>query len=82
MISNEIGINPKYLSHLFAERTGEGFSAYLRRARIEKAKQLLTETDDPTALIATACGFRTSSYFIEVFRHVEGVTPTQYRKQK
>lgn len=53
----------------------------IRRLRINKARQLLAETDLPIQLIAEACGYATYNYLTLIFKKVTGITPTQYRKQ-
>ena len=50
-------------------------------ACIIPAKNELTKTDDAIAAISEKCGFSSLSYFCRAFRHKEGCTPLQYRKQ-
>ena len=49
------------------------------RVRIERAKQLLAETDLPLAGVAHRSGFRSTPYLVEVFKRKTGVTPGDYR---
>ena len=53
---------------------------YLKQYRIQQAAQLLTDTDDKVAEIASRCGFQDVSYFTRAFRECRGCVPTQYRK--
>lgn len=53
---------------------------YLARLRMEHAKTLLRETDMKIIDIAFACGFSSSQYFANTFRHTTGLTPTGYRR--
>ena len=48
--------------------------------RIDKALELLRDTDDTIDDIAGRCGFNTPMYFREMFRNVTGMTPAGYRK--
>ena len=54
--------------------------AELNRLRIERARQLLWETDWPNKEIADECGFRYLEGFHAAFRRIEGRTPGEYRK--
>lgn len=74
-------INKHYLSKSFKRQFGQNISAYLQSVRITKAKQLLRFTDKTLEEIGEAVGITPARYFSEVFRAVEGLTPTQYRKQ-
>jgi len=77
-LAEGLGLTPAYFSRLFEQKTGERFSAYLTRARISRAQQLLRGN---AALneIARACGFQRKNYFCEVFRKQTGMTAMQYR---
>lgn len=72
-------MNSSYLSHLFRKQTGEKFVQYLNSIRIEKARQLLANTDRKLYQIAKAVGYDNNKYFFRVFKKWEGMTPEQYR---
>ena len=72
-------INPKYLGQLFKQQTGYYFTDYLSNVRIEKAKELLVNTNLKSYDIAMKVGFTDSSYFANVFKKKVGVYPTKYR---
>ncbi len=74
------GVSKSYLSRVFPEYTGEHFSAYLQRIRIERAKELLRLTNDHIYEIASKVGFWSSRYFSKVFHEIVGVTPAEYRR--
>ncbi|GJG87809.1 hybrid sensor histidine kinase/response regulator [Gemmatimonadetes bacterium T265] len=71
-------------SHLF-RRTREMLDAtpseLLRRARLERAAQLLREGAGSVAEVAYAVGFQSVSHFSQSFREAHGVSPSQYREQ-
>ena len=73
-------ISTSYLSRLFSKETGESFSSYLSRMKIEWAKQLLESTDMPVSQIGDELGFNEAGYFIKTFKKQEGITPSCYRK--
>lgn len=53
----------------------------LRRVRLELAKRLLAETNDPITNIVFASGFNSRQVFSSLFRKETGVTPSEYRRQ-
>lgn len=55
---------------------------YVIEYRLQKAKELLNETDLNMTEIADRCGFNSSSYFTEMFKRQFGITPREYRKSK
>ena len=73
-------VSPSHFSRIFHEEMGVGFSAYVNRLRVEKAKKLLNETNLTLAEIAQAVGFSNQQYFSKVFKAETGKTPGQYRK--
>ncbi len=77
---NLLFINVNYLSRTFVKQTGEKFSCYLNRTRIEKAKKLLLRRDNlHIHEIADAVGFGNNpQYFSQVFKKYTGLTPTQF----
>lgn len=52
----------------------------ITRLRMERAKRLLVEVDEPIKFIARSCGFSGATYFHEAFIKSEGVTPVAYRR--
>ncbi|MDZ8118783.1 DNA-binding transcriptional regulator [Pontiella sp. NLcol2] len=53
----------------------------IRRLRMNRAKELLAETDLPMADIAEACGYSSYNYLSHAFRNATGISPSAYRKQ-
>jgi LacI family transcriptional regulator len=51
----------------------------IRRAHVERAKRLLSQTDLPMAGIADGSGFASAAWFSKTFHDVAGETPSQYR---
>ncbi len=76
-----LSYNPKYLSHLFREKTGSGYAAYLRALRIRYAVLLFDHGIESVKNVALLSGFSNPLYFSTVFREETGLTPTEYRKQ-
>ncbi len=79
-VSEELGFTPTYFSTMFKKKTGTGFSKYLMSLRIEKAKELLKDTNDPVSEICRRVGYSDIKHFNRIFEQVSGVKPTVYRK--
>jgi AraC-like DNA-binding protein len=62
------------------QETGTTFVELLIAARIERAKQMLRETDWTSTAIASFVSFKSPNYFGELFRRRVGYTPAQYRR--
>ena len=77
-LADEMGYNPKYLSHSFKEKVGMGFSAYLRTVRLKHAVFLMEHGVESIKNIAYLCGFSDPLYFSSVFKESLGVSPKEY----
>ncbi|TCM99549.1 AraC family transcriptional regulator [Paenibacillus sp. BK033] len=78
--AEHIGTNPFYLSKSFKVVTGKNFIDYLTELRIERAKELLRESELKINDVAEQVGYQ-HSYFNRIFKKLEGMTPTSYREQ-
>ena len=79
-LADETHINKYYLSHAFKREYGVSPINYMINKRIEESKYLLAETDLSLSQIAQLLGFSSLSYFSQVFRRTQSVTPMEYRK--
>jgi LacI family transcriptional regulator len=73
--------SPSTLERRIKALFGHSLKSEITRVRLESAKLLLRETNLKISQIASRTGFNESKYFCEVFRSVEGITPTMFRKQ-
>jgi AraC-like DNA-binding protein len=80
-IAGELYVSHMYLSQLFRDVTGSSVINYIVRFRIEKAKEILEETDRPIYEIAESVGFHDIKHFSKTFKKVIGTSPSAYRKQ-
>ena len=80
-ISKYVGMSRTYFSIFFKTHYNEGFSDYLTRLRVEKASNMLSQTETPIPAIAAQCGFKTVQYFTRAFKKVMGLTPGAVRKK-
>lgn len=78
-IAKELDISQYYFSHLFRESMGISPYRYVIQQRVERVKQLLTNTEMSIAEIALACGFNSQSQMTLHFRKSTGTTPKKYR---
>lgn len=76
----DIGFSVSYFSTIFKKETGEGFSKYLTRVRIEQAKLLLQETTASVADICEQVGYSDLKHFTGTFKKATSLNPGQYRK--
>lgn len=84
---NLLYVNADYLGKLFRKEMNEGFTQYVTRVRIDKAKQLIIEKENHKVYqIAEDIGFgNNSQYFYQVFKKHTGLTPLEFKsvfKQK
>lgn len=68
-----------HFSRLFKQSIGIAPYQYLLQQRVERAKQLLKQTDRSIIDIACLCGFNSHSHLSKQFRQLTGTTPKAYR---
>lgn len=71
----------KYLSHLFKQKMGVGFSQYVNQLRLRYAHGLLDQRIYSVAEVAAQCGYSDAFYFSKVFKKAVGIPPNEYRKK-
>lgn len=81
-IAERMGCSAKYLSRVFKEHTGLNLAGYISLFRINKAKELLEQTDWNVQEIAGKVGIYSRTTFIRLFKKYEGITPNAYRDLK
>ncbi len=79
-VSREVNISPYYFSKIFKEETGVNFIEYLTNIRMEKAKELLKDTEYSMKEICSMVGYSDPNYFSRSFKKNVGVTPTEYKE--
>lgn len=78
-ISEKVGLHPSYLSKIFKDETGATLSEYWTKARMERAMELIRNTDMKVYEVAEQVGYATPHYFIKIFIRHFGMTPHEYR---
>jgi two-component system, response regulator YesN len=74
-----LNLSKHYVCYLFKKETGDNITLYVNKLRIEKAKQLVTETDCKIKEIYDRLGFSDQQYFCKIFKKITGMTVMQYR---
>ncbi len=80
-ISAHCLVSHYYLSHLFRKEMGLTVTAFIKKSRIDKAKELLKLPDFSVADVAYSVGFQDPNYFSKSFRSHVGITPTEFRSK-
>jgi len=79
-LAEKFSFSPNYLGLLFKEKTDQYFSDYLNTLRMERAKELLLNTNKKVYEVADLTGYRYLPYFSKKFRECYGMSPLEYRK--
>ncbi len=78
-VAKHLGVDPCHLSREFSKKIPNGFYGYLQELRIEKAKDLLKNTDLSIYEVLLESGFSNQRTFNRVFKNLTGCTPKDYR---
>lgn len=77
----EVRVSPLYLARAFKTAVGQSPHQYVLRRRLERAKELLRNTDRPIVDVALSAGFSSQSHLSNWFLRDVGVSPAAYRRQ-
>ena len=80
-MADHVHLSRAYLSMLFKRDTGQHFSAFLQRVRLEAACGLMAGRDLSIQEIADRTGFFDASHLSRAFKARYGCSPKQYRKE-
>lgn len=80
MLSTQLGYSSRHLARRIAEETGTSFTELLTQIRLQKASDLLAETDLILEEVARQSGYRNTSGLYKRFQAVYGMSPGEYRK--
>lgn len=82
VVADHLFVSESYLMHLFKKELGKTFNTCLTEYRIMVAKSLLREEKHRMYEIAELVGYSDMKYFGQVFRKVEGCSPSEYVKKQ
>lgn len=77
-----VGVSRAQLFRRFQKELGTGISAYITQCRLQEAKSLLRYTDKPLGEVSSYLCFSSQSYFQNVFKKHNKMTPLEYRKNR
>lgn len=80
-VAKAVHLNMNYFSEYFREKTGETFSQFVIRSRMEEAKRMLMSPEVKVQDIADRLGYENPRYFSRAFKQLVGMTPKEYREQ-
>lgn len=79
-LAQTLNIHPVHLSRDFSKYFGSSFGDYIRKVKVEKSLQLISQRKLDLTQIALDCGFSDQSHFTRCFKQINGINPSQYRK--
>ena len=80
-VARHASVSVRVLERRFAKRTGMTVKNAIERAKIERVKTMLSETNEQVKSIARVCGFTTVSHLTVRFRRLERMTMSEYRRR-
>lgn len=73
-------LSPSYFSKTFKDVFGFTYAEFLKKCRLEKAKELLEKTDWKIHYISKSVGYENTKFFTRTFKQVYGISPKSYRE--
>lgn len=79
-LARHSGVHPVHLAQAFRSRYGMSVGSYVRRVRVERARQELATGRSSISQVALSAGFTDQSHLTRVFRSHTGMTPSRFRR--
>ncbi|MBR2283629.1 MAG: helix-turn-helix transcriptional regulator [Ruminococcus sp.] len=76
-----VNMSRSYFQHVYRDMFGVSCMSDVINGKIEKAKEILSETSCTVSQVAAMCGYDNEEHFMRQFKKIVGVTPTRYRKK-
>lgn len=80
VIADRLSLSSDYVGKLYKKYTGKTITNCVNEERIENAKRLLLETKLTVGQVSEQAGFLTNQYFLSLFKKMNGLTPSEFRK--
>lgn len=80
--ADTVFLSPNYFSKVFKEQSGENYSDFSIRMKMEKAAELLESPEYKVYEVSELLGYSNLKYFYKVFKRIWGCTPKEYRREK
>lgn len=81
-LANQCNMGYSHFRKMFKKYTGVSPLQYHNKFRLQKAKDLLVDSDKSVKKVALEVGFHSEHYFTRLFKKKMGVTPTELREEK
>lgn len=81
IIAEKINMNESYMSRIFKNETGESLIKFINHMKIEKAKEIIRNSDDMIKEVAESVGISDQFYFDRIFKKHVGMSPSQYKNK-
>nr|WP_315164636.1 AraC family transcriptional regulator [uncultured Flavobacterium sp.] len=79
-LSKTVNVHPVHLSRDFSKYFHSSLGEYIRKLKVQKSLQLISQKKLDLTTIAFDCGFSDQSHFTRCFKEVNGINPSEYRK--
>lgn len=79
-LARAVNVHPTHLARVFRQFEHCTVGDYIRKARINYARQRMLESNDPLVEVALAAGFADQTHFTRSFKRITGMTPTEFRR--
>lgn len=79
-VADNIGVSSQYLSKIFKDETGYNYIEWVNLMRVERAKQLIEQSELSMSEIAFEVGYSEQNYFSRSFKKYTGISPSKYAK--
>jgi len=80
VLADRVSLSAGHFTALFKQHTGCALTEFITRLRLDRAKQLLRETDMPIYKISEDVGYADSFYFTRQFGKETGMSPREFRQ--
>lgn len=80
-LAGELGMSESRFSRFFRRATGNTYTDFVNRLRVNRACQLLMDTDRQVTRICYEVGFHNVANFNRRFLEIKGMTPSEFRRQ-
>ncbi len=78
----DVSMSRSYFQHIYREFFGVSCISDVISSKIEKAKEILSETSCTVSQVAAMCGYENEEHFMRQFKKIVGVTPTRFRRER
>ncbi|MCM1507594.1 MAG: AraC family transcriptional regulator [Ruminococcus flavefaciens] len=80
-MASDVNMSRSYFQHIYREMFGVSCISDVISGKIEKAKEILSETSCTVSQVSAMCGYDNEEHFMRQFKKIVGVTPTKYRRK-